>query len=457
MKKEYRNLLLALLLLSFLIYFYCYLPNSKIVEGVANSCWEDTRTLQDSIATFTDLSAENIITSMCNIYNRGERAADPDDGTFIADIRYLNQFVKEYEGVFADTGPDDIPDTICQNAITAYLADKDQDPGVVDAAKDLVMTVESDNKIAETCTTLHSAYQLAKKLHDNDFESVDGLLLNLNLDVPQDDNANTTVVEDGECDWTQFGTPEAQLALTNIESCGSLPNTSDVAKCKEVNRTRLGKALGASGCLADEELLDYDHINMLADSLMSFRLDRQGDRDAGWDGDRDAGGDGDRDAGGDDDRDAGGDGDRDANIPAAPEALPPDVKRRDESTFSPVGRRGSHPIVYVDAAPLRYRLQGEPEWGGAPSKGCINLQNKEEEWTKRWQEISRVEGSDADACSKYCATDPECKWFWHYDNGRCCPKKEMSGGWDHSRNLPGRMYRLCREGATGQHSPERCT
>ena len=80
MKKEYRNLLLALLLLSFLIYFYCYLPNSKIVEGVANSCWGDTSTLRDSIATFTDdLDKENIITSMCNIYNRGERAADPDD------------------------------------------------------------------------------------------------------------------------------------------------------------------------------------------------------------------------------------------------------------------------------------------------------------------------------------------------------------------------------------------
>ena len=52
MKKDYRNLLLALLLLSFLIYFYCYLPNSKIVEGVANSCWGDTSTLRDSIATF---------------------------------------------------------------------------------------------------------------------------------------------------------------------------------------------------------------------------------------------------------------------------------------------------------------------------------------------------------------------------------------------------------------------
>ena len=219
-------------------------------------------------------------------------------------------------------------------------------------------------------TTL--VYQQAKKLHDNDFESVDGHILNLNLDVVKD-NANTTVVEDGECDWTQLGTPEAQLALNNIESCGSLPNTSNVAKCKEVNRTRLGTALGASGCLADEELLDYDHINMLADSLMSFRLDRHGDRDAGGDGDRDTEGDG--------DRDAGGDGDRDANISATlrgrPKALPPDVKRRDESTFSPVGRRGLHPKHVVDAAPLRYRLQGRPEWEGAPSKGCLNLRKEE--------------------------------------------------------------------------------
>ena len=55
-------------------------------------------------------------------------------------------------------------------------------------------------------------------------------------------------------------------------------------------------------------------------------------------------------------------------------------------------------------------------------------------------------GSDAVACSKYCETDPECKWFWHYhsgaSNGRCCPKRDISGGW--KTVAGGQMYRLCR-------------
>ena len=64
--------------------------------------------------------------------------------------------------------------------------------------------------------------QLQKKYHDNDFESVDGLLPNLNLYVSQDDNADTTVVEEGAGKLGLTGASEESYRRKAIDLQGQI-------------------------------------------------------------------------------------------------------------------------------------------------------------------------------------------------------------------------------------------